>query len=252
MVSDRSVPTLARAAGQMAKMLGVAIAIGASLALPADARVVTGAARLIVIPPAKLPPVAAPDATAPIALLPTELQTLHDAQGAGLAMYGALTAKTESASAALLAVFAHSADFDPAPVSQLLLADQDDRRAQALFTAMAHGAPVIGIATATLGDPGGDIALFYDDADAFAASFPRLQQALAPSATVEIGISDNSVYEADAASGNNADANWDEAIAALLKGGDTPIDTELARALTARLTSDTGETWRVVSPVALR
>ena len=261
MITGMSVAMLPRAARRIAQNLVIAVAIAASLVPPAAARVATSESRLIIIPPAKLPPLPAPDATtsdtatpaaAPQELLPTELETLHDVQGAGLAMYGTLTAKTDSASATLLAVFAHSPAFDPVPVSQLLLADEGDRRAQALFTAMAHGAPVIGVAVATLSEPGGDIAVFYDDADAFPASFPRLQQALAPSGAVEIGISDNSVYEEDAARDNNADANWDAAIAALLKGGETPIDGELARALTARLTSDTGEAWRVVSPTALR
>ena len=34
------------------------------------------------------------------------------------------------------------------------LADQDDRHAQALFTASVHGAPVIGVATAALTESG--------------------------------------------------------------------------------------------------
>lgn len=102
-------------------------------------------------------------------------------------MYGTLPGKADSASATLLGVFAHSPTFDPAAVAQLLT-DQDDRRAEALFTAMLRGALVISIAVAALGGPGDDVAIFYDNADAFPASFARRQQAFAPSATVEIGL----------------------------------------------------------------
>jgi hypothetical protein len=167
-------------------------------------------------------------------------------------MYGALTGKAGSAAVALLAVFTHLPTFDPAAVAKPLLADHDDRRAQALFTAMVRGRPVIGIAVAALGGPGGDVAIFHDDADAFPASFTRLQQAFAPSVTVGIGMSDNSVYEADVAAENNADANWDEAIAVVAKGGEAPIDGGLGRAMADKLESDTGQPWRVVSPATLR
>lgn len=155
-------------------------------------------------------------------------------------MCGALTGKADSAAGALLAVFTHWPTFDPAAIAQLLLADHDDRRAQALFTAMVRGTPVIGIAVAALGGPGGDVAIFCDDADAFAASSTRLQQAFAPSVTVEIGTSDNSVYEADGAAENNADANWGEAIAVVAKGDGAPIDAGLGHAIADKLASDTG------------
>lgn len=248
---------------RIAVSLAVAAVLLAGLPLPTLARGVTPyTAPLITIPPAKLPPLPSPGATAsaeavftpaPRDLLPSELQILHDPRGSGLAMYGALTGKAGSAIAAVLGIFAHSDTFDAAPVSRLLLADQGDRHAQALFTAGVHGAPVMGIAVAALGDPdGGGVAVFYDEAGDFPASFPRLQQALAPGAEVEIGISDNSAYETDTAADGNADANWDKAIAALIKGGEAPIDAALANSLADRLASDTGESWRVVSPATLR
>jgi hypothetical protein len=245
-----------RAVRRIVKNLGPAAALVVSLVSPAGARVATTISTLITIPPAKLPPLPPPaaPASAPVSgeLSPIQLQILRDSQGTGLAVYGALTGKIDSAAAALLAVFAHSPIFDPAAVAQLLLADEDDRRAQALFTAMVGGAPVIGVAVAALGDPGGDVAIFYDDADTFPTSFVRLRQAFAPSAAVEIGVSDNSVYEADAAAENNADANWDEAIAAVAKGGEAPIDRQRAHAMADKLASDTGQRWRIVLPAALR
>jgi hypothetical protein len=244
-----------RAVPRIVKNLGPAVALVVSLVSPAGARVATTISTLITIPPAKLLlPTAPASASAPVSgeLLPTRLQILRNPQGTGLAMYGALTGKIDSAASALLAVFAHSSTFDPAAVAQLLLADKDDRRAQALFTAMVGGAPVIGVAVATLGDPGGDVAVFYDEADTFPTSFVRLQQALAPSAAVEIGVSDNSVYEADAAAENRADSNWDEAIAAVAKGGEAPIDRQLAHAMADKLASDTGQRWRIVLPATLR
>ncbi|HXC27126.1 MAG TPA: hypothetical protein VNV38_04155 [Stellaceae bacterium] len=226
--------------------VAVATAVVAGVALPTFARVVTSYAAVITIPPATLP------LPAPHALMPTDLRILHDPQGTGLALYGALTDKIDSASSAVLALMTGSDNFDPAPVAQLLLADEGDRHAQALFTALVHGAPVIGVAVATLGDPSGDVTLFYDTAGAFSDSFPRLRQALAPGAAVEIGISDNSVYEADSANDNNADANWNDAIAALAKGGDAPIDAELAHSLADRLASDTSEKWRIIAPATFR
>jgi hypothetical protein len=44
-----------------------------------------------------------------------------------------------------------------------------------------RGAPVIGVVVTGLSDSGGDITVFYDAADAFPASFPRLREALAVS-----------------------------------------------------------------------
>lgn len=251
MIMAMSAATM-RAVWRIVPNLGLAAALAASLASPVGARVATTVSTLITIPPAKLPPLPTASAPASGALLPGELQILRDPKGTGLAMYGGLTGSVDSAASALLAVFAHSPTFDPAAVTQLLLADEDDRRAQALFTAMVRGVPVIGVAAAALGGPGGNVAVFYDDADAFPASFIRLQQALAPSTAVEIGVSDNSVYEADATAENNADADWDQAIAAVAKDGEAPIDRELARATADRLASDTGQRWHIVSPATLR
>lgn len=240
--------------GRVVRTFGLAAAFAVSLVSSADARVATAISTLITIPPAKLPPLPADDAAAAAREsreLTAALQILHDPQGTGLAMYGTLTGRVDSASGALLAVFAQSPAFDPAADARLLLADEDDRRAQALFTATVRGAPVIGVAVAALGEPGGDVAVFYDDADAFAASFARLRRALAPGAAVEIGISDNSVYQADAAAENNAGADWDEAITAVAKG-EARIDPALARVMADKLASDTGQRWRIVSPATLR
>jgi hypothetical protein len=126
-------------------------------------------------------PAAAPITPAPRALLPTGVQVLRDSRGAGLAMYGALTGKAASAIGVILAIFAHSEAFDPKPLLRLVLADASDRQAQALFTATVHGAPVIGVAIAALSDTGGDVTVLYDNADGFAASFPRMRQVLAQS-----------------------------------------------------------------------
>lgn len=239
----------------------VAVLLAAIFGSPAAPQAATRATPLIVIPPANLPPPTSSEIDAsmtPAAVAAscnpsaTRLQVLHDPQGTGLAMYGALADGSESATGVVLAIFAQAEPFDLAPVSQLLLADEKDRRAQGLFTADVHGAPVVGIAIAALDKPGGNVAMLYDDADAFAASFPRLQQALAPSDAVEIGISDNSVYEADTMARDNVDADWDRAIAALVEGGDARIDATLARSLADRLASDTGEPWRIVQPASFR
>ncbi|HEU0218085.1 MAG TPA: hypothetical protein VFQ90_15605 [Stellaceae bacterium] len=174
----------------------VIAAIGFGLAAAASAE--TSGMPLIRIPPARLSPLAAaPPAVAATpskippaarALLPTDVQVLHDSRGAGMAMYGALTGKAGSAVGVILAVFAHSQAFDPSPALQLVLADEANRHAQALFTATVHGAPVIGVAVAALSDDGGDITVFYDAADAFAASFPRMREALAASNGVGMAV----------------------------------------------------------------
>jgi hypothetical protein len=69
-----------------------------------------------------------------------------------------------------------------------VLADEADRHTQALFAATVKGAPVIGIVVAALSDSGGDVTVFYDAADAFPASFPRLRDALATSNGVGMAV----------------------------------------------------------------
>lgn len=246
-------------ARRTAKYLAAAMALTVVFGFAAASQAATRIATLIVIPPAKMPPLPSHETApveAPAAAAPHDpslrLQILHDPQGTGLAMYGALDGEAESATGAVLSLLARSEPFDPTPVSQLLLADRSDRHAQALFIAMMHGAPVVGVAIAALGDPGREVAVLYDDADTFTASFPRLQQALAPGTTVEIGISDNSVYEADTTAGGNADANWEKAIAFLTQGGEARIDAALARSLIDKLASDTGEPWQIVQPASFR
>ena len=93
-------------------------------------------------------------------------------------MYGALTGKATSATGVTLAIFTNSGAFDPTPAPQLVLADQDDRHAQALFTATVQGVPVIGITAVALSDTSGDVTVFYDAANVFAKSFLRMQQTL--------------------------------------------------------------------------
>ena len=247
-----------RPARKTAKNLAVAAAIVTALASPLAATAASNTSPLITIPPATLPPPPLPappsaesPASAPRESLSAELHVVRYSEGTGVAMYGALAETTGSASETLLALIAHAKAFDPAPVSQLVLADETDRHAQALFTATAHGGPVIGVAAVALSNSGGDASLLYDSAEAFPASFPRLQQTLASNPAVEIGVSDNSVTQAGSESGGHADVHWDEAIAALVKGGEAPIDAGLAHSLADRLASDTGEMWRIVSPPAL-
>jgi hypothetical protein len=137
----------------------------------------------IAIPPAQITPPgdAAPTPLTMRALLPATMRTLRDSRGAGLVMYGALSGKASSALAVLQGIFTYSQAFDPIPALLLVLADQEDRHAQALFTASVRGAPVIGVATASLTDSGGNVSVFYDHAEDFAASYPRLRQTLTES-----------------------------------------------------------------------
>ena len=185
-----------------ARRVGALICAAVLLGMPGIAGVwqaAQAASPPIVIPPATqiAPPVIPPPPTAspptaptpspaaasgiepaPRALLPTHVQVLRDSRGSGLAMYGALAGKADSASAVTLAIFANSEAFDPIPAVQLMVADEDDRQAQALFTATVRGVPVIGVAVAALSPAGGDVTVLYDNADGFALSFPRMQQAL--------------------------------------------------------------------------
>jgi hypothetical protein len=156
------------------------------LALPANAQAQN---RPITIPPATqiTPPALPPQAAtppgippAPRSLLPTSIETVRDPQGAGIVIFGQLTDKADSALGVISAIFAYSQAFDPTPKPLLAVADKDDRSAQALFNAAVNGAPVLGIAVVSLRDSGGDVSVFYDYPGSFAASFPRLQQALAP------------------------------------------------------------------------
>jgi hypothetical protein len=191
MASGVSVGARWHAARRITNIVGTILGLIVVLAAPAEPLAQTGSQPLIKIPPAQLPPVAAATPSpaagppsiqpAPRALLPTHVQILHDSQGAGLALYGALTGKADSAAGVILAIFVNSGAFDPSPSVKLLIADEADRRAQALFTATVKGVPVTGIAVAALSDSGGDVTVFYDAAAAFVASFPRMRAALAQS-----------------------------------------------------------------------
>jgi len=105
---------------------------------------------------------------------------------------------------------------------------------------MVHGAPVIGVALATCGD----VTLVYDDAGAFAASFPYLRRAFAADEPA-IGIADNSVSDADMTVGVEPSSHWDAAIAAAAKGGEAPIDRALAESL-ARDLGNGAAPWRII------
>jgi hypothetical protein len=191
MATGVSVGVRWRAARRIVNIVGTITGLIIVLAAPAEPLAQTGGQPLIKIPPAQLPPVAAatPSPAAappsirpsPRALLPTRVQILHDSQGAGLALYGALTGKADSAAGVSLAIFANSGAFDPTPSVKLVVADEADRHAQALFTATVKGVPVTGIAVAALNDSGGDVTVFYDAVAAFAGSFPRMREALAQS-----------------------------------------------------------------------
>ena len=76
----------------------------------------------------------------------------------------------------------------PGAALPLVVADEADRRAQALFTATVHGAPVIGVVVAALSEKGGDVTVFYDAADRFAGSFKRMREGLAASDGVGMAV----------------------------------------------------------------
>ena len=172
----------------IANIFVVSAVLVLAVAAPSEVSAQASGSPLIKIPPAKLPPLAAAPSTAPAAaptialapraLLPTHVQILRDPQGTAMAMYGTLTGEAASATGVVLSTFANSAAFDPTPSVKLMLADESDRQAQALFTATVRGVPVLGVAVAALGDKGGDVTVFYDIADAFAASFSRMQRTL--------------------------------------------------------------------------
>jgi hypothetical protein len=162
---------------------GVALLLAAPGTTLAQRPPITIPPAIQIAPPA--PPAVPPGSRtglqpAPRSLLPTSIQTLRDPQGAGIAIYGQLTGTAASALAVLAALFAYSAAFDPGPALRLVLADQSDHSVQALFTATVRGVPVIGVAAIALNDTGGDVAMFYDYPDSFAAAFPRLRQAMGP------------------------------------------------------------------------
>ena len=169
--------------------IGAALAAALLLAASAGAQLrSTQRLPLVTIPPApeagqNIVPIPPPSGVTPVArsLLPTGVQIMRDAQGTGIVIYGALTGKADSALAVLSGFFAYSQAFDRRPSLQLILADRDDQRVQALFTAAADGSAVIGVAVIALSDSGGDISVFYDYAASFPASFGRLRQALSQS-----------------------------------------------------------------------
>lgn len=193
----------------VARRAGCALAVALLLAAPASAQG-RGNQRPppISIPPAPeagpapVPPAASGIPPAARSLLPTKVQILRDAQGTGIVIYGGLTGKAESALAVLAGFFVYSQAFDRSPSVQLILGDRDDRRVQALFTAVAGGGPVSGVAVIALSDGGGDVSVFYDFVGSFPASFPRLQHALSQSGgtgtvpLAPVGLSDGSTIGA--------------------------------------------------------
>ena len=246
----RRIMNIVAAAAAPAVFLAAAVASNAQSSSTSPIRIPP--AQLLSSRPAFLPSPATVITPEPRALLPSEVQVLRDSQGTGVAMYGALNGKAASATGVVLAVFANSGAFDPIPAPHLVLADQDDRRAQALFTASLHGAPAIGLAVVALNDTGGDVTVFYDSADAFALSFPRLRQTLAQDGVVEIGRSDNSVCESQTAGESQPNAGWDAAIVAIAKAEPAQIDDSLTQALVSKLSSDTGAPWRIVTAADIR
>jgi hypothetical protein len=237
------------------KIFAIAAAIVAVLAAPAVPKAESTGTPLIRIPPAQIPsPAKATPAFQPVpqTLLPIDMPVLRDPDGSGIAMHGALTGNAESAVGVLLAILANSEVFDPSLSPPLVLADKADRHAQALFTATVRGAAVTGIAAAALSDAGGEIAVLYDDTESFAASFPRLRQALAQDDTAEIGRTDNSVCEADAFTRDyNADPSWQPVIAATAAPTSNTAGPP-AEALASTLSSDTGQSWRIVPLLELQ
>jgi hypothetical protein len=195
--AERGIDIMGNGDSVSARRCWIVVAAVAALATAIPATAQTGS-RPVTIPPAELPPAGdtgAPDAEAASsrptmrALLPSNVQILRDSHGTGLVMYGPLAGKAESAHAALQGIFTYSQAFDPRPVLTLVVADMDDRHAQGLFTAIARGTPVTGIAVVSLTDTGGDVSVFYDNADGFAASFDRMRKALAEGGGADIVLS---------------------------------------------------------------
>jgi hypothetical protein len=243
-------PRAARRIKNIAAVLILVLPVACTAALAAQPR----AQPLITIPPANLSPPPAspsPSVTAARALLPSTLQTVHDAEGAGTAACGALTGKAASAVTVLLALLGTTEALDQKPALQVVLAEQGDRRAEALFTATRNGAQALGVAAATLSDTGGGVTLLSNDATVFAASFLRLLRALAPD-EVEIGISDNSASQSQAVADCGAARGWQPVIATAVKAGESPLDPALAQSLAERLTSGTGVPWRIVPAAELK
>ena len=238
------------------------VALAAALFTPLSERTTlaaqTSGTPLITIPPARVP--SRPDSggaaairAAPRDVLPIQITVLRDPPGDGLAMYGALTGPAASAVGVIRAIFLYSEAFDAPPTLRLALGDKDDRHAQALFTATVRGAPVIGIAVVGLtAAGGGDATVLYDDTDAFSDSFERLRQALAETADLEIGRSDNSAAEADMVGAADVDPAWGPVIAATAAAEQGQPDGSLAQSLAVTLSSATGAPWRVVTPIELR
>lgn len=237
-------PAARRSATAVALAAALAIGFGGGDASSAE----TGATPRIMIPPAKVPGI--PPASRDI--LPSAMTTLHDPSGDGVALYGALSRPAASALGVMLAIFASSQAFDAAPSPRLVLADRDDRHAQALFTATVRGAPVLGLAVVALAPAGGETAVLYDDAEAFPDSFARLRQALAQTNAVEIGRSDNSVAEAEMAGDFDIDPGWGPAIAAMATAAHATPEGSLGASLAATLSSAGGVPWRVVPLTALK
>jgi hypothetical protein len=235
-------------ARRIAKYLAVAVALTATpvFATPAAARAETTYPPRITIPPARLPPppvtAAAPSVAAVDVrvLLPAKMRLVRDPDDTGVAMHGTLDEKALSASSVIAAVLGKAEVFEIAPAPQLVLADSTDRRAEALFTGTVHGAAVVGVALATRSD----VTLVYDDAGALAASFPYLRQAFAADEPA-IGMSDNSVSEADMTAQSAPSRHWEAAIAATAKGGEAPIDRAFAESLARDLGNGT-EPWRII------
>jgi hypothetical protein len=166
--------------------LSTLLALALPAAAPAQNRPITIPPATQITPPVQPPasPVPAPAlagiAPAPRALLPTGVEIVRDPLGAGIVMFGQLTGKADSALAVVSAIFAYSQAFDPIPAPLLAVADKNDHSAQVLFAATVHGATILGVAVVALSDSGGNVSVFYDYPGSFPASFPRLQQALAP------------------------------------------------------------------------
>lgn len=240
------------AIGRAAKVLTLVGALSAPSAASAD----NSATPLIRIPPAPPPHLvaSAPSATATKivpaarAFLPNRMLVLTDPNESGIVMYGPLPSAPASAASIVLAVVAEPDAFDAAPSAQLIVADENDRHAQALFTAVARGRTVIGVATATLGESAGDVSLVYDNADTFAESFPRLENTLVRTAAIEIGVMDNSACDCETAVRAMPNLGWRPIIAATAAAeGEARIDASLTQALVDKLSNEMARPWRLLS-----
>jgi hypothetical protein len=115
---------------------------------------------------------------------PDGFTAVNDDDGTGRALIGHFSGNARRASAAISGILQSlgGSYFDERPTATGGFCDQQDREAQASFTATLDDIPVRGVAAVVLaGDGGGSATLIFDQPEALPQSFPRLAQQLAAS-----------------------------------------------------------------------